>query len=168
MTMAIAHDDPSTGRCVVDAVREVRPKFSPADVVEQFVQTLRNYRIPRITGDRYGAAWVAERFSECGVVYDPADKPAAQLDLELLPALNSRLIELPDDRRLISQLCSLERRTSRAGRDAVVHPVGAHDDLANAVAGVWAEKAPAGVFIADEMLESLRRWAPSRRYVRGS
>jgi hypothetical protein len=37
--------------------------------------------------------------------------------------------------RLISQLCGLERRTSRGGRDSIDHAPAAHDDVANAVAG---------------------------------
>jgi hypothetical protein len=36
---------------------------------------------------------------------------------------------------MVSQLCSLERRTIRGGRDSVDHLVAGHDDLANAVAG---------------------------------
>jgi hypothetical protein len=39
---------------------------------------------------------------------------------------------------MIGQLCSLERRTARGGRDSVDHPPGQHDDLANACAGVAA------------------------------
>jgi hypothetical protein len=42
-------------------------------------------------------------------------------------------VVLLDNDRLQRQLLSLERRT-RAGRDAIDHPRGAHDDLANAVA----------------------------------
>jgi hypothetical protein len=30
----------------------------------------------------------------------------------------------------------LERRTARSGKDSIDHPPGAHDDVANAVAGV--------------------------------
>ncbi len=50
--------------------------------------------------------------------------------------INSRRIELLDDARLINQLCALERRTARGGRDSIDHPPGAHDDVVNAVAGV--------------------------------
>jgi hypothetical protein len=44
----------------------------------------------------------------------------------------------------LMQLTSLERRTSRAGKDSIDHAPGAHDDVANAVAGalVTAYKAP--------------------------
>jgi hypothetical protein len=45
---------------------------------------------------------------------------------------------LLDNARLISQLCSLQRRTARGGRDSIDHAPGAHDDLANCVAGLVA------------------------------
>jgi hypothetical protein len=35
---------------------------------------------------------------------------------------------------MISQLCNLERRVSRAGKDSIDHPPGAHDDLINSAA----------------------------------
>jgi hypothetical protein len=54
----------------------------------------------------------------------------------LWPAgVTSQAADLIDDDRLVNQLVALERRTSRGGRDLVDHRVGAHDDLANAVAG---------------------------------
>jgi hypothetical protein len=52
--------------------------------------------------------------------------------------INSRRIDLLDDARLLVQLVGLERRTARGGRDSVDHTPGAHDDLANAVAGLAA------------------------------
>ena len=55
-----------------------------------------------------------------------------------MPLLNSNRIELLDHPRLVAQLCGLERRTARGGRDSIDHAPGAHDDLANAVAGAAA------------------------------
>jgi hypothetical protein len=55
---------------------------------------------------------------------------------ELLPLLNSGRVELLEHERLVAQLCGLERRTARSGRDSIDHAPGAHDDIANAVAGV--------------------------------
>jgi hypothetical protein len=40
-----------------------------------------------------------------------------------------------DDDRLVSQLCALERRTSRTGKDSVNHPPGGNDDRIDASAG---------------------------------
>ena len=53
-----------------------------------------------------------------------------------MPLLNSGRVELPPDRTLQRELLGLERRTSRGGRDSIDHSPGAHDDVANAVAGV--------------------------------
>ena len=46
-------------------------------------------------------------------------------------------VTLPKHDRLVAQIVGLERRVSRGGKDSISHPdhAGAHDDLANAVAG---------------------------------
>src|SRR2546423_13852836 len=50
MTLAVAHKE--NGLAVLDLVREVKPPFSPETVVKEFADTLRRYRITRVTGDR--------------------------------------------------------------------------------------------------------------------
>jgi len=117
-------------------VREVRPPFSPDAVVEEFAETLRRYRIGQVVGDRYGAEWVGERFRKAGITYKPAEKPKSDLYRELLPAINAQTVELLDHPKLIAQLCQLERRTARGGRDSIDHAPRAHDDIANVCAGV--------------------------------
>ncbi len=64
-----------------------------------------------------------------------ADKTKSEFYGELLPLLNSGRVALLDNQRLVAQLCSLERRTTRVGRDSIDHPQGGHDDLINAGAG---------------------------------
>jgi hypothetical protein len=123
MTLAIAHAE-KDGHGVLDAVREVRPPFSPEAVAVEFVGSITAYGLHSVTGDRYGAEWVAERFREHGVRYTSSERTKDQLYTELL-----------DHPRLINQLCGLERRTARGGRDSIDHPSGAHDDVANAAAG---------------------------------
>lgn len=79
------------------------------------------------------------------ISYRPADSTKSEFYLGLLPRLNAGTVELLDDRRLANQLCGLERRTSRAGKDSVDHGPGGHDDLVNAVAGAVAQvTAPLG------------------------
>jgi len=133
MTLAIAHREHAG--TVLDCIRERRPPFSPAEVVAEFVGTLNTYGITRVVGDRYAGEWPRERFREHGVSYDPAEKAKSDYYLELLPLVNSATVQLLDHPRLIAQLTSLERRTSRVGRDSVDHPPGGHDDLINAAAG---------------------------------
>jgi hypothetical protein len=145
MTLAIAHvrlagkGDTATaqtdGVAVLDAVREVRPPFSPESVVTEFAALLRAYRVTSVMGDRYAGEWPRERFREHGIAYEVAERPRSDLYRDLLPMLNSGDCELLDLPRLASQLCGLERRTTRAGRDSIDHPAGGHDDIANAVAG---------------------------------
>ena len=137
MTVAVAHREKG-GDTILDAIRERRPPFSPEAVVADFAGLLKSYRITTIAGDRYAGEWPRERLREHGITYDPADKPKSDLYRDLLPAINSRTVDLLDSDRLLNQLVGLERRTARGGRDSIDHAPGGHDDLANAVAGVVA------------------------------
>ena len=74
-------------------------------------------------------------FREHGINYVPSDKMKSDIYLNLLPLLNSNQIELLDNKRLISQLCGLERRTARSGKDSIDHAPSGHDDMVNAAAG---------------------------------
>jgi hypothetical protein len=132
-TMAISHRDGE--RFVIDAIREVQPPFSPEQVIDDFASLIRAYGIARVVGDRYAGEFPREQFRKRGIHYAVAEKPKSDLFRDLLPLLNSERIVLPKSDRLLSQLTSLERRTSRAGKDSIDHAPGSHDDLANAVAG---------------------------------
>ncbi|HEY6676325.1 MAG TPA: hypothetical protein VIZ87_06020 [Terrimicrobium sp.] len=132
--LAIAHVEGDT--VVLDCIRERRSPFSPEQVVGDFADTLKSYRISRVVGDRYGGVWPAEQFKKCGIIYEASDRTKSQLYFDLLPLINSSQIRLIDNDRLVHQLVSLERRTARGGRDSIDHPPGARDDVANAVAGV--------------------------------
>ncbi len=133
MTLAIAHDERRV--LTLDAVRERRPPFSPEAVVAEFGNLLKRYRIATVHGDRYAGEWPREAFARHNINYRPADRTKSELYRDVLPELNSRSVALLDNSRIIAQFCSLERRTSRAGRDVIDHPPSAHDDVANAVAG---------------------------------
>jgi hypothetical protein len=123
---------------IVDAVREVRPPFSPTVVVDDFAALLQRYRISKLVGDHFGGEFVKEPFRRHGISYELCKEPKSNLFRDMLPLLNSGHIVLPRHDRLIAQIVSLERRVSRAGRDSIDHPPGGHDDVANAVAGVAA------------------------------
>ena len=76
-----------------------------------------------------------EQFRKHGVNYEPSEKPKSELYRDLLPLINSGAVDLLEHDRLVTQLTSLERRTARGGKDSIDHAPGAHDDVANAVAG---------------------------------
>lgn len=123
-------------RVILDAVRERKAPFSPESVVKEFSDLLKSYGLTTVTGDRYAGEWPKEAFARHGIKYLPAEKSKSELYVDMLPKLNSGEVELLDIPVLVNQLINLERRTSRGGRDSIDHAPGAHDDLANAVAGV--------------------------------
>lgn len=137
MTLAIAHAEGQGDerRAIVDAVREVRPPFSPDAVVRDFAELLKAYRVTTVRGDRYAGEWPRERFRVHGIQYEPATLAKSDLYREVLAPVNAARVELLDLPRLAGQLGALERRVARGGRDSIDHPPGGRDDLANAVAG---------------------------------
>jgi hypothetical protein len=133
MTCCVAHKE---GRVVVaDLLLEYRPPFDPHDVVTRIAREVKAYGVEKVTGDNFGADWVARCFITCGLRYTKSDKPKSGLYTELLPRLTSREVELPDNPRLVDQLAGLERRVRAGGRDVIDHAPGGHDDLSNALAG---------------------------------
>lgn len=134
ITLAIGHRE--QGGIILDVVRERKPPFSPDAVVADFANVLKEYRIAKVTGDRYAGEWVREPFRKHGVAYELAGQPKSDLYRDMLPLINSQLLDLLDVDRLTNQLIGLERRTARGGKDSIDHAPGGHDDLANVVAGV--------------------------------
>jgi hypothetical protein len=132
-TCAVAHLEGE--RAVLDAYREIRPVFSPERAVAELAAFLKSYRIGEVFGDHYAGDWPSEQFSKHGVMYRQSELPKSQIYLEFLPLLNSQCVELLDNERLRGQLCSLERKTARGGRDSVDHQPNGHDDVINACAG---------------------------------
>ena len=114
-TLAIAHKEDD--KAMLDCVRETRPPFSPESVVKEYVELLKSYRVNSVKGDRYAGEWPREQFRKRGIEYFSADRPKSDLYLELLAPINSGQVDLLDDGKLLTQLCSLERRTARGGRD---------------------------------------------------
>lgn len=139
-------------------------RFSPEAVVAEFAELLKRYRISTIRGDRYAGMWPRERFAVHGINYLVSDKSRSEIYTDILPELNSKSVALLDNPRLVAQLSSLERRTSRGGKDIVDHPPNQHDDLANAVAGavIFSRPAPNEAFSW-----SAPHWYSMPRTVRG-
>ncbi len=74
MTMVVAHrleGDGDLQPIVLDLVREVRPPFSPAQVVKEFVEVLRKYSVNEVSRDRYAGMWPREQFQNECVEYVP-------------------------------------------------------------------------------------------------
>ena len=126
MTLGIAHKEGET--VVLDLLREYRPPFSPETVCADYASVIKKYRCSQTFGDRYAGEWVVEGFRKYGVHYEECEQKRTELYLNTVPLINSCSVALLDNERLMLQLVSLERKR-------VDHPVGMHDDLANACAG---------------------------------
>lgn len=142
-TLAIAHREMQheSERIVLDCVRTVAPPFDPETVVGSMCDTLREYGLQKVVGDRYAGEWVPAAFRKRGVTYEASERSRSEIYLEVLPSFSRGTIELLDIPALRTQLLLLERKTHAGGRDSVDHPRGAHDDIANSVCGALLEVA---------------------------
>jgi hypothetical protein len=134
MTLAISHRTPSDHGSL-DLLREQRPPFDPSTTIAEFASALRPYGVSGVRGDRYAGVWPEAEFKKHGITYEVAEQSKSEIYLSFLPLMMSGKVSLLDDKRLVAQLCGLERRATRNGRDTVDHIKGAHDDVANAAAG---------------------------------
>jgi hypothetical protein len=152
-TISIGHIEKD--RYIIDAIRGVRPPFSPDAVVKEFCDLLKQYRCISVTGDRYSGQWTVEAFSKEGITYRHSERSKSELYLECVPLFAQGCVDLLDVQPLIVELMQLERRTSRSGRDSVDHPPGAgsRDDFANACCGVLsmlaAQQAQGGAYMVN-------------------
>ena len=133
-TISIGHIEKD--RYIIDAIRGIRPPFSPEAVVKEYAALLKSYRLSSVVGDRYSGEWVREAFNKEGVYYKHSDLSKSECYLESLPLFSTGAVDLLDYQPLLLELQALERRTSRSGRDSVDHPPQGRDDLANSCCGV--------------------------------
>jgi hypothetical protein len=135
--MAIAHRDRESTAIVIDRLEEAVPPFSPEDVVRSYARVLKHYDVRSVMGDRFGGDWVRERFAKAQIGYCATTRVKSDLYQNLLPLLHSGQIVLPNNARLLSQSCGLERKTRAGGRDSIDHgpQPNVHDDLSNCAAG---------------------------------
>jgi hypothetical protein len=131
------------------------------------------YGVRTAESDKYAVEWVVEAFKRSGVTLNQTALPKSDLYLGMLPILNSHKCTLLDHPKLISQLCGLERRPARSGKDSVDHGRGAgqHDDLANVVAGVLValQSQSAPIILSRESLNKIKALGGGRdRFTRSA
>jgi hypothetical protein len=152
--LAIAHRT-SDGHYVLDQLWEKVPPFNVEDAVYEACEILRSYNINRVTGDKYAIGFTEAAFRRNGISYQTSEKDKSALYLEALPLFTTGRVRLLDNKKLVQQFTSLERRTSPIGKDSVSHPDhrNSHDDLSNACAGALVLcSAQTQLVISDEML----------------
>jgi hypothetical protein len=139
-TAAVAHFE--DGVSVLDCLVEIKAPFNPTSATQQIADVLKSYGVHATMGDRYSAQWVIDAFAKCGVKYLHSDRDRSSIYLDVLPLFTSGRARLLDNRRLVNQFASLERRTSSVGKDRVDHGPGGHDDACNAAAGALVRAQP--------------------------
>jgi hypothetical protein len=132
-TVAVARPDGE--HVVLDCLRAWAPPFNPSGVIAEACDLLASYGITTVIGDRFAGGFPPELFRANGVEYVASDLDRSALYLHLLPLVNSRAAVLLDHAECLREFRGLERHRGPSGRDRVDHRRGAHDDLANAVAG---------------------------------
>lgn len=132
--LAIAHFEGDS--IVLDVAERFKAPFNPNEVIESMAYRLKKYQVRAVMGDNYAANFVSKGFRSLGIRYRSCKQPKNELYAAVLPWLCSHRITLLDSPLIVSQFSNLERRTRSGGRDVIDHRRGAHDDVANAIAGV--------------------------------
>jgi len=133
---AVAHLENNIA--VLDCLMEIRAgpgvKYDPDTAVPRIADMLKQYRCYTTTGDHYGAEWIIGSFKRNGITYRNTDRNKSKIYCDALPLFTTGRARILDVKRLVNQLCSLERKTTASG-DKVDHGPGGHDDCANVVCG---------------------------------
>ena len=139
-TCAISHREGQVA--ILDCLIEVPAPFNTSAATAQVASALRSYGLASTMGDDYASGWVVAEFARNGIKFAarPSGMNRSTLYLETLPLFSAGRVRLLDNKRLVAQYATLERRTMPGGHDRVDHPnrSGHHDDLANACSGsLW-------------------------------
>jgi len=153
--VGIAHKEES-GAVVLDLAHEIRPPFNPQAAIAETSVLMKSYGVEACTGDKYAAGFVLEGFAQHGIAYSYSERDRSAIYVEALPLFTSGRARLVDNRKLVLQFASLERRTSSVGRDRVDHGQAGHDDLCNAAAGVLV----LANTTEDIVAQFIRAWGP--------
>jgi hypothetical protein len=120
---------------VLDCLVEIKPPFNPDMATAQVADVLMAYRCRSTVGDKYAAQWVVQAFRKCGINYQYSERDRSSIYLDALPLFTTGRARLLDNKRLVHQFASLERRTSPVGKDRVDHGPSGVDDACNSAAG---------------------------------
>jgi hypothetical protein len=132
--LAIGHRDGDA--VVLDVLRRWPSPHNPESVIAEAAATLRTFGVYRVQVDRFAGEFPAAAFARHSITATTAKRTTAEHFLELLPHVNAGRLRLLDRPELLRELRGLERRRGTAGKDAITHPRGSHDDTAAALAGV--------------------------------
>jgi len=149
---------------VIDVARERKPQFVPSQVIAEFADLLRAYRVTEVRGDNAGSGFHAGEWDRHQMPFRKFENTTSENYLTALPVLLARRVRLLDNKTLRSQLASLERTISASDKETVSHPRhgNAHDDVATAVCGaiVWASQAAKLAAFESKIVSPITAGAP--------
>ena len=152
MALCIGHDE--KGTVIQDCLRIFNAPFNPTDAVEEFSRTLKAYGCKEAWADKYAAEWTISAFKEKGISLKNIELTKTDLYRELVPKIMTQTIEILDNSQQTVELRQLERRTGRGGREVIDHPVKAHDDCSNVLAGmsylIEKKEVEAAIYFSDQ------------------
>ncbi len=119
----------------IDAIQETRSPFNPINAVRGTAALARQYRISVIMGDDFAANILTSLVEQEGIRYERVKRDRSATYVEAALLFNTGRARLIENSRMVHQFAALERRAASSGRDRVSHPIGTHDDVANATAG---------------------------------
>jgi hypothetical protein len=162
--IAIAHRD-ADGRAILDCVHERRPRFVPAQVVREYSDILRVFKITSIKSDRYASGWASDEWARNRIKCEPSELTKSEIYLSVLPLLVSGQARLIDNERMRQQFVGLERRVHTNGRETVEDAgASSNDDLSNVASGVlWMAAGPAKrpIVFSNETLSAIASRGPA-------
>jgi hypothetical protein len=141
---------------IIDHVYQRRAPFDFSQVFGELACICRNFRVTEVCSDRYSIGALISECQRNGLTHKASDLDKSRLYLHALPQLTSGRVRLPDVPEIVSEFCSLERRTGSEGRDKVDARGGKPEDIANAISGcIWLLSQP--MTSADHWCEYMRR-----------
>jgi hypothetical protein len=145
-------------KIIIDHVFVHKPPFDASQVFAEFAAICRNFGTTDVCSDRYSIGFLISECQRNGLTHKPSDLDKSRLYLHALPQLTSGRVRLPDVPEIVTEFCSLERRTGSEGRDKVDARGGKPEDVANAISGcVWLLSQP--MSSADGWIEFYRKQA---------
>jgi hypothetical protein len=155
--LAIAHRG---APCVLDVVRERKPRFVPAQVIAEFAQLLKLYNVTEIQGDKYAIGFHEAEWRSHGIRFIACERTTSENYLHALPLLLAGRLRLIDNMTLRSQLSALERRVGAGDRETISHPqhASAHDDVATAACGALVAAATRPAYNLDALADGSAFW----------
>jgi hypothetical protein len=155
--LAIAHRG---APCVLDVVRERKPRFVPAQVIAEFAQLLNLYNVTEIQGDKYAIGFHEAEWRSHGIRFMACERTTSENYLHALPLLLAGRLRLIDNMTLRSQLSALERRVGAGDRETISHPqhASAHDDVATAACGALVAAATRPAYNLDALADGSAFW----------